>query len=85
MRKILIVFLLTAIGTGSAYDESKSDKIALYDSAKGEVVLVSKIKKSNEQWKKELTPEQYHILREKGTERAFTGHLHKHHQKGVYK
>ena len=34
---------------------------------------MSKINKSEEDWKKELTGEQYHILREGGTERAFTG------------
>src|SRR5579863_7323215 len=32
-----------------------------------------KIVKPEEEWKKELPPEQYHILREKGTERPFTG------------
>jgi len=34
---------------------------------------VNKIEKTNEQWRQELTPEQYKILREKGTERAFSG------------
>jgi peptide-methionine (R)-S-oxide reductase len=36
------------------------------------------------EWKKILTPQQYHILREKGTERAFTGAYWNNHQPGVY-
>jgi peptide-methionine (R)-S-oxide reductase len=34
---------------------------------------MEKIKKNDEEWKKELTEEQYHVCRQKGTERAFTG------------
>lgn len=43
-----------------------------------------KVKKTEEEWKKELTPEEYQVLRQKGTERAFTGDLYNHHEKGVY-
>ena len=43
------------------------------------------IRKSSEDWKKELTPQQYHVMREKGTERAFTGAYWDHHEKGVYR
>ena len=39
---------------------------------------------SDAEWKKKLTPTQYHILREKGTERAFTGKYYAHHEKGTY-
>ena len=35
------------------------------------------VNKTEAEWKKELTPEQYHVLREKGTERAFTGKYYK--------
>jgi peptide-methionine (R)-S-oxide reductase len=39
----------------------------------------------SETQKKELTPEQHHIMREKGTERAFTGKYWDHHEQGTYK
>lgn len=45
---------------------------------------MEKITKSEEEWKKLLSPEQYHILREKGTERPFTGKYYLHKEKGVY-
>ena len=46
---------------------------------------MEKITKSNEEWKQELTAEQYHVTREKGTERAFTGEYCDNHEKGVYR
>jgi methionine-R-sulfoxide reductase len=42
------------------------------------------INKTEEEWKKQLTPEQYHVLREKGTERPGTGEFNDHKEKGVY-
>lgn len=45
---------------------------------------MEKIKKSEEEWKDELGPEKYHILRKGGTERAFTGELLHNKEKGIY-
>jgi peptide-methionine (R)-S-oxide reductase len=42
------------------------------------------VEKTEGQWKAELTPEQYHVLREKGTERAFTGKYVDEHRDGTY-
>ena len=42
------------------------------------------MQKSEEEWKKELTPEQYRVLRQKGTEAPFTGQLYLNKDKGIY-
>ena len=41
--------------------------------------------KTEEEWRQKLTPEQYHIVREKGTERAFTGKYWNHKEDGIYR
>jgi peptide-methionine (R)-S-oxide reductase len=46
---------------------------------------VKKVEKTEAEWRAELTPEQYYILREKGTERAFTGTLVNNHADGIYR
>lgn len=46
--------------------------------------MVEKIKKSDDEWKKILSPEQYRVLRKKGTERPFTGKLLHNKKSGAY-
>jgi peptide-methionine (R)-S-oxide reductase len=47
--------------------------------------MAEQVKKSDAEWREQLTREQYHVLREKGTERAFTGKYWNHHEAGEYR
>jgi peptide-methionine (R)-S-oxide reductase len=47
--------------------------------------MVERISKTEEEWRRELTPEQYRVTREQGTERAFTGEYWDTKDEGVYR
>jgi peptide-methionine (R)-S-oxide reductase len=47
--------------------------------------MADKIVKSEKEWREQLTPDQFLILRQKGTERPFTGVYYKHKGEGVYR
>jgi peptide-methionine (R)-S-oxide reductase len=47
--------------------------------------MAEKVEKTEQEWREELSPEQYRVLREKGTERAFTGAYHDTNDPGVYR
>jgi len=59
--------------------------IKVFSAEKGGYIMSETVTKSNEEWKKILTPEQYHILREKGTEKAYSGIYASSHEKGTYR
>ena len=61
--------------------EAKTSKAPPAQAKRG----VEKIVKSEEEWKRSLTPEQFRVLRKQGTEIAFTGKYWNHHARGHYR
>jgi peptide-methionine (R)-S-oxide reductase len=53
------------------------------DAPKGDT-MNQKVTKTDAEWRKQLTPEQYQVARKKGTERAFSGEYWNNHAKGIY-
>jgi len=74
MKKIVLLFVLSLFFScnGSA-QKNKTEKENTYQ-----------VSKTDEQWKAELTSEQYYVLRQEGTERPFSSPLNKNYEKGVY-
>jgi peptide methionine sulfoxide reductase msrA/msrB len=76
---ILILFIGWNIVTSNARDNVPSE--LLLD---GETKMVKKVMKSEDEWKEILTPDQYRVLRNSGTERAFTGKYDNFFEEGIY-
>jgi peptide-methionine (R)-S-oxide reductase len=75
MKKLHLLKTIMLITALSSCAQNKPKNVAM---------RTDYIKKTNAEWKKELTPEQYYVLREKGTERAWSGEYADNHEKGTY-
>ena len=58
--------------------------IQVYSTTSKGLIMSETISKSPEEWRKQLTAEQYHVLREAGTERPFSNKFNDHHAEGIY-
>jgi len=59
-------------------------RVKLYSAVTKGYVMSDKVVKTPAEWRKQLTPEQFHVTREQGTERAYTGATWNNHEHGVY-
>jgi len=79
MKNIVCIFVITvfmACNDNSNGQENIKSATPMNDT--------NKVEKSDEEWKKVLSEEQFDVLRNKGTERPFTGKYYLHKEKGVY-
>jgi len=87
LRLSLLSAVLLAAGCGSSQVTNPVATTAITNTpaAAANPATTNKVMKTDEEWKKELTPEQYQVLRKKGTERAFTGEFWNTKDPGIYR
>jgi peptide-methionine (R)-S-oxide reductase len=84
VRVGMVLFALIGCGKGESQEKNMS-RIKIYDIDAGKLVEVDKVVKSEEEWQKQLTPDEFRIARHRGTELACSGIYWDNHKKGIYR
>ncbi|HVF61013.1 MAG TPA: peptide-methionine (R)-S-oxide reductase MsrB [Thermoanaerobaculia bacterium] len=79
-----IVCLVVVVAGAALYAAPRKTAAKGRPTVNEKTATIQKVEKTDAEWKEQLTPEQYSVLRKQGTERAFTGKYHDHHEKGTY-
>jgi len=82
---VLFLFLFVWVNGQGITEDNEETTINIFSVEKGAFEEIPKITLSEDELRKSLTDEQYHITQEQGTERPFTGSLLKNKKKGIYK
>lgn len=81
---LAFIALVSCTGGENAAVGAGNGKIRVYSVAAKGYVMTDRVKKSDEEWKKLLTAEQFQVTRKKGTERPFANAYWNTHDKGIY-
>jgi len=71
--------------TRSGEGKDMPKKVEVFSAEENKMIMTDRIEKSDDEWRQTLTPEQYRITREKGTEKPFTGEFCHLKENGIYK